>query len=129
MFDLAVSSRWIEKNPFARLKGNAQTSYSRDFFIRPELARRVLNACPDARWRLLFSFARWGGLRMPSEVSFLRWSDVLWNSDRIRINIPKKTGRIEQERGNFSQRFIPIFPEIRTALEEYWQETGENTGE
>ncbi len=129
MFELAVSAGWIQKNPFEHLRGSAKTNHSRDFFIRLELAQEVLKACPDARWRLLFSFARWGGLRMPSEVSFLRWSDVMWDSDKIRIKVPKKTGRIEQERGNFSQRFIPIFPEIRTALEEYAAETGEKTGE
>lgn len=122
MFNIAVSAGWIETNPFKHLKGCTRENHSRDFFINKELARKILAACPNARWRLIFSFARWGGLRMPSEISFLRWSDILWNSQKIRISVPKKTGRIEQERGNFSQRFIPIFPEIRTALEEFLQE-------
>ncbi|MGN1275355.1 MAG: tyrosine-type recombinase/integrase [Thermoguttaceae bacterium] len=125
MFDIAVSIGWIEKNPFNHLKGTSRTNHSRDFFINTELAQKILKSCPNARWRLIFSFARWGGLRMPSEISFLRWSDIFWNSQKIRISVPKKTGRIEQERGIFSQRFIPIFPEIRTALEEFLQENRE----
>ena len=129
MFNLAISAGWIEKNPFSHLKGTACANRSRDFFINTELAQKVLNACPNARWRLIFSFARWGGLRMPSEITFLRWSDILWNSGKIRISVPKKTSRIEQKRGNFSQRFIPLFPEIQTALKDFLRETGENTGE
>jgi len=128
MFDLAVSSGWIEKNPFGHLRGTAHANRSRDFFINTKLAQQVLNACPNARWRLIFSFARWGGLRMPSEISFLRWSDILWDSHKIRISVPKKTSRVEQERGDFSQREIPIWPEIKTALDDFLRETGKTPG-
>ncbi|MBP3693044.1 MAG: site-specific integrase [Thermoguttaceae bacterium] len=124
MFDLAVSLKWIEQNPFTKFKGSSTLTRTRDFFISTELAETVLRACPDARWRLLFSFARWGGLRMPSEVTYLRWSDILWQEDKIRISIPKKTSRFDEERGNFAQRYIPLFPEIRTALEEYRKKCG-----
>lgn len=129
MFEMAVHAGWISENPFAKLRGSAVVSRSRDFNISPELAQQVLTACPSARWRLLFSFARWGGLRMPSEITFLRWSDIDWTGNRIRICEPKKTRRREQEQGIFSERYIPIFPEIRTALEEFLAETGEKTGE
>ena len=87
-----------------------------------ELAERVLGACPDSRWRLIFTLGRWGGLRIPSELAFLRWSEIDWDGDKMKINVPKKTSRIEQERGNFAFRWLPLFPEIRKALEEYRDE-------
>ncbi|MDO4585507.1 MAG: site-specific integrase [Planctomycetia bacterium] len=119
MYGLAVRLKWIEENPFDGLRGASPANRSRDFFVDDSLAREVLSACPDARWRLIFSLARWGGLRIPSEITFLEWGDILWVLNRIRIRIPKKTSQEEQERGNFECRDLPIFPEIRLALEEY----------
>ena len=29
---------------------------------------KVIEACPDGQWRLLFTLARYGGLRCPSEI-------------------------------------------------------------
>ena len=127
MFDLAVSLKWIEQNPFAKFKGSSQLARTRDFFVSSELSEKVLRVCPDARWRLLFTFARWGGLRMPSEVTYLRWSDILWKEDKIRICVPKKTSRFDEERGIFAQRYIPIFPEIRMALKEYRRKYGKKS--
>ena len=43
---------------------------------------------------------------MPSEVTGLRWDDVLWEQSRLRIRSPK-TGL----------RFCPIFPELLPILE------------
>src|SRR5262249_23094079 len=39
----------------------------------------------------------------------LEWSDVRWDLNRIRINSPK-TG----------ERWIPLFPELKTLLQEAW---------
>ena len=63
-------------------------------------------SCPDQDWRLVFALARFAGMRCPSEVTALRWSDVLWDTNRLRIE-SSKTGL----------RFCPIFPELRPILE------------
>ena len=55
----------------------------------------------------IFALARFGGLRCPSEVLTLKWTDVLWDTNRLRIDSPK-TGL----------RHCPLFPELRQALEE-----------
>ena len=122
MFEYAVSLHWMEINPFGHLRGTAPANASRFFFVGLELAEKVLEACPDSRWRLIFTLGRWGGLRIPSELAFLRWSEIDWDGDKMKINVPKKTSRIEQERGNFAFRWLPLFPEIRKALEEYRDE-------
>ncbi len=132
MFGQAVELGWITKNPFEKCRGTAQANKSPSYFVKPEEAQQVLDACPNTRLKLVFSFARWGGLRIPSEIAFMRWSDILWKEDKISIPTPKKTKKFEQENGNFKTRFIPIFPEIRVALEAYRAEllkNGEFTGE
>ncbi|MBX3419288.1 MAG: site-specific integrase [Pirellulaceae bacterium] len=59
---------------------------------------------------VVLDLARFGGLRCPSEVLGLRWSDVDWDAGRLRIDSPK-TGL----------RFCPMFPELRVALSEAWE--------
>jgi integrase len=66
----------------------------------------VIDACPDAEWRLIFALSRFGGLRCPSEHLALTWPDVDWERDRFRVD-SSKTGL----------RWVPIFPELRPYLE------------
>ena len=73
----------------------------------------MLEACPDAEWRLLFALSRFGGLRCPSEHLALRRGDVDWEGNRITVRSPKT----EHHAGGES-RIIPIFPELRPYLEE-----------
>ncbi|RIK80286.1 MAG: hypothetical protein DCC68_11280 [Planctomycetota bacterium] len=64
--------RLVEVNPFADLKSTVRPNPSRFYFIRRDEAQKVLDACPDAQWRLIFALARFGGLRVPSEIVELR---------------------------------------------------------
>jgi len=107
MFAEAVNDRLLKESPFASLKGGSESNSERHRFIDRDTAAKVLEACPDADWRLIFALARFGGLRCPSEVLGLRWSDVDWAAGRLRIQSPK-TGL----------RFCPLFPELRLALQE-----------
>jgi len=43
-----------------------------------ETLNGMLDACPDAEWRLIFALARLGGLRVPSEILCLTWGDIHW---------------------------------------------------
>jgi integrase len=91
-----------------RVNGNRE----RDYFISPADAQKVLTACPDTQWRLLFALSRYGGLRCPSEHSALRWADVDFAKGRMTVRSPKT----EQYDGKES-RVVPIFPELRPYLE------------
>jgi len=85
-------------------------------------AQRVLDACPDAQWRLLFALSRYGGLRCPSEHLALRWGDVDWERNRMTIHSPKTEHHPSGE-----QRIVPIFPELRPYLEEVWEQAEPGT--
>jgi Phage integrase family len=92
------------------------------FFVTREDAAKVLAACPDAQWRLLFALSRYGGLRCPSEHLGLKWGDVDWGDGtgkgaRITIRSPKT----EHHEGG-DHRVIPLFPELRPYLQQAFDE-------
>ena len=103
----AVRQRLIESNPFATLKGRVRGNRARQVFISRDDAARVLAACPDPQWRLLFALARWGGLRVPSELAGLRWSEVHWEARRFLVHSPKT-----EHHDGHDARWVPIFPEL-----------------
>ncbi|MBX7167468.1 MAG: tyrosine-type recombinase/integrase [Pirellulales bacterium] len=117
-FRAAVRKQLIRENPFADLKGCAvKANPERQHFVSREVASKVLDACPNSQWRLLFALARFGGLRCPSEVTGLRWSDINWAGSRMTVRSPKT----ERHEGRES-RVVPIFAELRTYLDAAWGE-------
>lgn len=121
-FNAAVRKRLISSNPFAGLKSTVQPNPSRYYFVTGEEAQRVMDSCPDAQWRLIFALSRYGGLRCPSEHLNLRWEDVDWERGRITVNSPKTEHHVGGE-----SRVIPIFPELRSYLEEAFEQAEEGT--
>ncbi|MBN1588364.1 MAG: site-specific integrase [Pirellulales bacterium] len=122
-FRAAVRKRLIQENPFAEMKGcTVKATTDRFYFVTREEADKVLAACPDAQWRLLFALARFGGLRVPSEPLRLRWGDVDWERNRITVHSPKT----EHHEGRESRQ-IPIFHELRPYLEEVWEQAKPGT--
>jgi len=112
-FRAAVRKKLIAESPFGDMKDcHVNGNRERDHFISLADAQRVLDACPDTQWRLLFALSRFGGLRCPSEHSALRWADVDFGKGRMTVRSPKT----EQYEGKES-RVVPIFPELRPYLE------------
>jgi integrase len=101
----AVRDRLLSESPFDELKGGNESNPIRQRFIDATVTDKVLAACPDADWRAIFVLARFCGLRCPSEVLNLKWTDVDWAENRLRID-SSKTGL----------RFCPLFPEVRAVL-------------
>ena len=115
-FAYAVDHELIDRNPFGKMKKlGVQANRSRDYFLSREDSAKVLDACPDAQWRLLFALSRFGGLRCPSEHLALRWADVDWERGRITVRAPKT----EHHEGK-AERTIPMFPELRRHLQDAW---------
>ena len=108
----AVDMGLITRNPFSKLKIPSQANPKRLFFVDRETCQKVLDACPDLQWRLIFSLARFGGLRIPSELVGLKWEDVFWDEKKIRV-ASTKTEHFEGK----DHRWIPLFPEIMEPLE------------
>lgn len=114
-FAYGVDSKIIAENPFDKVKVPSQVNKQRMRFVNREVAQKVLDACPSAEWRLIFALARFGGLRVPSELVGLKWSDVLWEQGKVRIESPK-TARIGKP-----ERYTPMFPELVEPLRECFE--------
>jgi len=115
MFRRAVRLRIIAENPFEDIKAGSEKNRERNFYVTPETTRKVIDACPDAEWRLLVALTRYGGLRNPSETLELTWPDILWDQDRFRVHSPKTR---KQGKG---ERIVPLFPELRPYLEDAFE--------
>lgn len=112
-FRAAERKRLILDSPFGDMKGtNVRANKSREYFLSPADAYKVLAACIDDQWRLLFVLSRFGGLRCPSEHLALTWSDVDWVHGRLTIHSPKTAHHEGKE-----FRIVPLFPELRVELQ------------
>lgn len=118
-FRAAVRRRILAENPFADLTGAVKPSPEKFFFVDRETAKKVADACPSAEWRGIFALARFGGLRIPSELVGLTWADVDWERSRIRVTSPKTAHHGK------SERIIPLFPELVEPLQTLFDRAAE----
>jgi len=121
-FTFAVRSKLITVNPFADLKSAVRAVPEKFHFVTREDAQKILDACPDVQWRAIFALCRFGGLRCPSEVLALKWSDVNWEHKRLLVPCPK----LEHLPGG-SIRAVPLFPELDDVLSEAFEQAEEKT--
>ena len=110
IFKAAIRLRLLRENPFADVKAASEVNDERKFFITREVAAAVLDACPNAEWRLIFALSRFGSLRCPSEHQALEWSNVDWDRERFLVNLPK-TG----------PPWVPLFPELRPYFDDCYE--------
>jgi integrase len=94
----AIERGYVSDNPFLAVKAGSMVNADRLVYVTVADIERVIGACPNHEWRLLFALARFAGLRVPSEIHDLEWSDVDWERNRFTVRA-HKTGR----------RAVPIF--------------------
>jgi integrase len=121
-FEYAKDSRLTGENPFAKIKAGSQKNTSRKEFVSRDVIDAVLAACPDNEWRLIVALARYGGLRIPSELADLTWDRIIWDRNRLIVRVPKK-----EHLDGHGQRELPIFPEVRPYLEQAFDEAPEGS--
>jgi integrase len=121
-FRVAMRRKLVSANPFEELKSATQGNPQRYYFITRAEAQKVLDACPDAQWRLLFALSRYGGLRCPSEHLALKWGDVDWDKGRMIVRSPKTAHHIGHD-----SRLVPLFPELLPYLREVFEQAEPRT--
>jgi len=82
-FRAAQRAQLLDANPFEDVKAPLETNPARLYFVGPDEARRLVEACPNGERRLHVALARWGGLRIPSEALALEWAGVDWERQRF----------------------------------------------
>ncbi|MBI5289569.1 MAG: tyrosine-type recombinase/integrase, partial [Chloroflexi bacterium] len=116
MFTVAARRRLIGFNPFADLTSAVRGNPSRYRYVTRADAAKIIEACPNAEWRLIFSLSRFGGLRCPSEHLALKWADVDWARGRVTV----RSSKTEHHVGG-DCRVIPLFPELLPHLREVFE--------
>lgn len=102
----------IQENPFRDLVAAVRANNSKFAFITRKQSQAILDACPDAEWRLLFGLARFGGLRAISEGLALKWEDV----DLVKLRFTVTSSKTAHHEGH-GTRLVPIFPELKPLFE------------
>ncbi len=122
-FNEAVARGYIESNPFAGLTSTNQGNAKRQFFVKAESIEACMEHCPCIDWKTILALARFGGLRCPSELVALRWSDVDLPGGKMTINASKT-----EHHASGGVRVCPIFPELRPYLETAWDAAPDGPG-
>lgn len=112
----AVKSKMLQENPFAGIRVPGSHDTSKQVFISVADTKKILDELPPGDLRLIFALARFAGLRVPSEIGVLRWEDVLWDKNRIKVSSPK-TEHIEGREYRFTPIFPDLLPYLRAAFE------------
>ena len=121
-FGAALKKKLIDENPFADVATSVTGNKLKFHFLTRQDSDKILNACPDIQWKLVFVLARYGGLRCPSEVLLLKWSDIDFKNNFIKVLSPKT----EHHKGKES-RIIPLFPELKKWLSIAHKEAGKDS--
>ncbi len=100
------------------VKGNAAKFH----FVNRDDAAKILDACPDLQWRMIFALCRFAGMRCPTEVLALRWQDINWEHGRFLVH----SSKTEHHEGK-DTRLVPLFPELVEILSEGFAEAEEGS--
>ncbi len=112
IFNDALEQGMIGSNPFKLRSISVTVQPAVKDYVPASTIDAVIKHLPadQVEWKLLFAFGRYIGCRMPSEIRNLRWSDVNWEHNTIRLISPKT------KRKGKPDRLVPIFSEIQSLL-------------
>lgn len=113
VFNWAKAKKWITESPLDEVGRGSFVNKENDRFVTMDEYRRLLDACPCLDWRVIIALARIGGLRCPSELLRLRWTDVIWGAKGRFYVTASKTERYKGHEG----RLVPLWPALYEELE------------
>ena len=116
----AVDWKIIDENPFCKVRTQRSTVKVNEFVPREVVDKLMKKANPV--WKVILGLSRYGGLRTPSETLSLRWEEIDWEMNRMSIPEPK----VEHHEGR-GIRSCPIFPELRSILDEAFEIFGDKS--
>jgi integrase len=115
VFNLALRRKLITDSPFETVKLGCQSNPDRLHFVSMDEYRKLLEGCTNPKQRLILTLARIGGLRCPSELCGLRWSEINYSEKWFWVHSPKTEHHVGKDK-----RRVPLFPLIETALTAVW---------
>lgn len=121
-FARTAKKKLIPENPFSDIKGlSVRGNDERRFMVTDAMIDQLMVVLPSAEWRLAVVMARYGGVRVPSELFPLSWADIDWDKKRIKITSPKTANKGKP------YRFIPLWEKIRPHLDQCFHQAEPGT--
>ena len=112
IFAKAVAWDLIARNPFQGIVGGSKVNTARMRFVTAEETAAILAVCPRAERRLIVALCRYAGLRCPSELGGLRWVDLDWDANLLRV----RSVKTEHHGRDHAWRFVPVGDRLRDVL-------------
>lgn len=108
IFRPAAEQGLIQSNPFAQIPTPKADNTQRKRFVTREEVQRIIDSTADPELRLMIALGRYAGIRIPSELLAMKWSDINWQDRRFTVTDVKRR----------TLRVVPIFPELATYFSE-----------
>lgn len=115
VFNLAKARKLVADSPFDTIKRGSDKNPARYYFVTMDEYHRLLEGCTHPKHRLIIALARIGGLRCPSELCGLRWSEINWQKKWFWVHSLKT----EHHKGK-DKRLVPLFPELELRFQEFF---------
>jgi integrase len=122
LFAAAVRWELLPRNPFANMKAGSMANAARNFYVPKASIEAALAECPSDEWRAIIAGARFAGLRTPSEIRLLEWTDINWAKSTMCVKSPK-TSHI----AGHDVRFVPLAPTFRAILQRLFENAPEGS--
>jgi integrase len=126
LFEFAIRRGWAEANPCKRVaKPRKRRGRKLRFLDGPELEAVLRSVPADARGeteRCLFLVAAMTGLRI-GELLGLRWRDVDWTAQKIRVGDNWVRGEFGDPKSAQSDRAVPMAQRVARELELQFQQS------
>lgn len=116
IFERARRQDLVAFNPFDRERVASLSGETAWQYVSDDDTLRVLDACPDSRWRLLFALCRWAGLRV-GEARRVRWEDIDWQRHSLAVRLEEGEERTTKR----AARTTPIEPRLYAMLREAFE--------
>jgi integrase len=114
VFAFAIKLKWIQENPFSGLVCTVRRNSKRMQMIPADAIEAILKKSECPSLSAIVALARYGGLRIPSELVGLTWRDIDFDASAGSVFV--RSPKTEHHEGKES-RVCPLFPELRPHLE------------
>ncbi|MDR2168513.1 MAG: phage integrase SAM-like domain-containing protein [Planctomycetaceae bacterium] len=110
IFRFAVDTDILQSNPFSKVKGGATTNSKRQYYVSYSELESAIQVCEnEIEFAGALAFARYAGLRIPSEIRDLKFSDFKF----LENNFGKEGIFSVPVTGKTGKRTIPFFLELQ----------------
>jgi integrase len=111
IFSKARVWKLLPSSPFEHMKSGSQANPARAHYISKADAAKLIDACGSVQWQAIIGLARYAGLRCPSELRELKWTDINWERKAVTVRSPKTEANPAH-----AVRVVPVCEELQPIL-------------